>query len=69
MSKYTEGFFTLPVTITFGALCSMREQIEALKAENKRLRERVRRLTLDKCLDSFDWFKQPSKHYLLRCKK
>ena len=59
MSKYEEGFYRLPVTTTFGALCSMREQIEALKAENKRLRDRADKLLAKQVIDPSDWLKQP----------
>ena len=37
MSKYEEGFFSIPVTITFGALCSMKDRIKELEAEKKDL--------------------------------
>ena len=65
MSKYED----IKVTITVGELCAMRKWIEELKAENKKLRDRVNMLTMEKCRASFDWPNQPSKHYLLRCKK
>ena len=65
MSEYED----IKVTITFGALCSMKDRIKELEAEKKRLRDRVDMLTMEKCRASFDWFSQPSKHLLLRCKK